>query len=267
MTDRPSKYEVLKELLMGDEMKKQSSMEERLQALDQELKVKEKLERHMEPVLAERFLQFKRNFPEEYRLLIVQGLRKQMEEDPTEVKQLLAPLVVEVIQDYFNQRWRSFKAFFGFGVRPKKDPMALYTDKEVYLENEPSTARLSDVFVIENKHFSLIGHRSIFKGNKDEYVENLLRKTVTDKVEDAVNSSRQAIHWTEFDTYKMYLITFKRLSVVCVISGKPGQQFKLGLEDQVMDFAKDLLPEYDAQDEAYSLQVTNRFLYNHFDKV
>lgn len=267
MTDRPSKYEVLKELLMGDEMKKQSSIEERLQALDQELKVKEKLERHMEPVLTERFLQFKRDFPEEYRLLIVQGLRKQMEDDPQEVKQLLAPLVLEIIQGYFRQRWQTFKAFFGFGVRPKKDPMALYTDQEVYLENDRSQAQLSDVFVIENKHFSLVGHRSIFKGNKDEYVEDLLRQTVADKVADAVNSTRQAIHWTEFDTYKMYLITFKRLSVVCVVSGKPSEQFKTQLEDQVMDFAKDLLPEYDAQDEEYSLQVTNRFLFNHFEAI
>ena len=43
------------------------------------------------------------------------------------------------------------------------------------------------------------------------------------------------------------------------MGGTPDKQYKLDLEDQVMEFAKDILPELDPQNPEYNKKLTGRF--------
>lgn len=58
-------------------------------------------------------------------------------------------------------------------------------------------------------------------------------------VEDAaVRNKTQALDWVDFNGYKIYLITFKRISVACTVNSQPDSDYMDSLEDRVMDFAK-----------------------------
>jgi hypothetical protein len=81
MSEPRSKYEVLKELLLGEEQAQQAEMERELQRLKEEITVREKLEQNLEPILAERFLRFRREFPQEYRQLLQDLLMQELREN------------------------------------------------------------------------------------------------------------------------------------------------------------------------------------------
>lgn len=268
MTDQKSKYEVLKELLIGDELKQQSNLDRELKALEQEIKVKQKLEQNMEPVLAERFMRLKRDFPREFGAAFTKTLQKQAEENPQEIISALGPILAPLIDQHIDQRWNNLKSKFGFGKSKKKDPSDLYKDPVVYEDEEAETeAHLNDIFVVENANFEMIGYRSKYEGNIEDNVKDYLVTAIKDMVKQAVQGKDQGLDWIDFDNYIIYLISFKRISVACTVGGTPDKQYKLDLEDQVMEFAKDILPELDPQNPEYNKKLTGRFLGNHFHNL
>lgn len=269
MTEQKSKYEILKDLLIGDELAHQQSLDRELRALEEEIKVKQKLEQNMEPVLAERFMRLKRDFPREFGAAFTKTLQKQAEENPQEIIAALSPILAPLIDQHLENRWSKFKSKIGFGKKIKKEPTDLYQEPVVYEENEDAEddAHLNDIFVVENASFEMIGYRSKYEGNLEDNVKEYLVAAIKDMVKQAVNGQDQGLNWIDFDNYIIYLITFKRLSVACTVGGVPDKQYKMDLEDQVMEFAKDILPELDADNPAYNQKLTERFLKNHFHNL
>lgn len=266
MTDPKSKYEVLRELLMGDDLQKQEEMDGELQQLRQEIKVREKLEQNVEPILSERIMRLKREFPREFGPAMMKALEEQSRENPQQIREILGPLVTDIVKDYLSTRWYNLREKLGFVSRERKDPTTLYTDPPA--EEEASSAedapQLNDVYVLENEHFQILGHQSKFPASQDEQVQKGLRKMVKDLVHEAIEHQQQSIDWHHYDHYKVYLITFKRISVACTVVGVPSMRYKQELEDQVMEFAKDYLPEMRKDDGPYNQKLAQRFLENHF---
>lgn len=267
MTEPKSKYEILKELLIGDELQQQNALDRELKALEEEIKVKQKLEQNMEPVLAERFMRLKREFPREFGPALAKTIKKQAEENPQELLEALAPLIAPLVDQALENRWNGLKAKIGFGKSTKKEPTDLYREP-VYEESDPEAdAHLNDIFVVENNNFELIGYRSKYEGNTQDDVKDYLVTTIKDMVKQAVQGKDQGLNWIDFDNYIIYLITFKRISVACTVGGVPDKQYKIDLEDQVMEFAKDILPELDPENPDYNQKLTGRFLKNHFHNL
>ena len=66
------------------------------------------------------------------------------------------------------------------------------------------------------------------------------------------------------ETYKVYLITFKRLSIACTIAGVPDRKYKTELEDQVLEFTKDILPNLKSDDQTFNKSLIEKSLEIHF---
>lgn len=268
MSEPKSKYEVLKDLLLGDELQKQDQLDGELQQLRQEIKVREKLEQNVEPILSERIMRLKREFPREFGPAMMKALAEQSKENPEEIRDILGPMVTDIVKDYLSNRWYNFRKKLGFSRTERKDPTSLYTDPpapaDAMEENQEEAPQLNDVYVLENERFQILGHQSKYQGHVEEHVQKGLKKMVQDLVHEAVVHQQQSIGWHHYDHYKVYLITFKRISVACTVMGVPSMRYKQELEDQVMEFAKDYLPEMRKEDAAYNQKLAQRFLDNHF---
>lgn len=274
MSEYKSKYEVLRELLIGDDLDKQDELDQELSKLRQEIKVREKLEQNVEPILTERIMRLKREFPQEFGPAMMKAIEQQAQEQPEQLRSALAPIVTDIVRDFLSDRWYQFREKLGLLKRPTKDPTRLYADPPEDSEEESfeaqspeETPQLNDIFVIENKSLALLGHHSKFEGKDDPSVQKGIQDMINDLVREAVEYKQQSLDWHHYDHYKVYLITFKRLSVACTILGTPDMRYKNTLEDQVMEFAKDLLPEMRQEDEEYNRKLTERFLRNHFQQL
>lgn len=253
--------EELKALLLMEEQGEQKELRDNIEALHAEISVKERLERHVEPILEERFLRFRREFPQEYQRLIIKSFRKELQENPKEMQELLYPIVRDLVARFFNERWHNLKAGIGLAKSKPKDPTQLYNEQIEYPSN--AKAQLSDVFVIENKSLELLGVRSLYEG-RDNETTRMLMDNVQNYVREAHERGSQSLDWIEYNGYKIYIIIFKRISMACAVTGNPDKKYRSELEDQVMEFAKDLLPELHEEDRNHSTKITSRLLRSHF---
>jgi len=277
MSEKPNSLEILKDLLLREERAQQDAQESDLQRLEDEIKVREKMEQNMEPILVDWFMRFRRDFPKEFGHLFYQTLEKEIEENPARIKSALYPLVSEMISEHFNNRFRSWRDRLGFGrINKLKDPTDLYKDRsdltlspehqeEEQRRNEK--VQVNDIFVLENEARHLLGMRSRYNAVDDQEVTSLMLDTIRRMVEDAVLRRGQALDWVDFNGYKIYLITFKRISIAVTVSGMPDPEYMSKLEDKVMDFAKMMLPDMRIGDFDFNSKLCIRLLAQSFPKV
>lgn len=274
MSNNPNSLEILKDLLFREERAKQAETDKDLDRIESEIKVREKMEQNIEPILADWFMRFRRDFPKEFGHLFYQTLEKEIQENPDRIQGALYPVFRNMFEEYNQERRSGFLDKLGFGrVNKLKDPTTLYKDK-VKDSSDSSKGRSSkkitvtDVFVLENTSRNLLGMRSKFTSESDQEVTSLMLDTVRRMVEDAViRKKSQNIDWVDFNGYKIYLITFKRISVSCTVNGIPEEDFMTQLEDRVMEFAKEFLPEMDQGNFDYNTGLCQRLLSQHFPEV
>ncbi|WP_421753256.1 hypothetical protein [Croceimicrobium sp.] len=278
MSEKPNSLEILKDLLLREERAQQYDHERDLQRLEDEIKVREKLEQNMEPILMDWFMRFRRDFPREFGHLFYQTLESEIQENPERIKAALHPIVDDMIGEHFNNRFRSWRDRLGFGrINKLKDPTELYREKVDLPESDPikveekqkreEKVQISDIFVLENDARNLLGMRSRYNAVDDQEVTSLMLDTIRRMVEDAVLRKGQALDWVDFNGYKIYLITFKRISVATTVTGHPEQDYMNQLEDRVMEFAKMMLPEMHPGDFDFNSKLCIRLLAESFPKV
>lgn len=278
MSEKPNSLEILKDLLLREERAQQDASDRDLQRLEDEIKVREKMEQNMEPILVDWFMRFRRDFPKEFGHLFYQTLEKEINENPERIKAALFPVVNEMIGEHFNHRFRSWRERLGFGrINKLKDPTDMYQDRTNLIdpnaeESEEEIRRkeqvqVSDIFVLENEARNLLGMRSRYNTVDDQEVTSLMLDTIRRMVEDAVLRRGQALDWVDFNGYKIYLITFKRISVAATVTGQPDEQYMSDLEDRVMDFAKEMLPDMHIGDFDFNSKLCIRLLAQSFPQV
>ncbi len=278
MSEKPNSLEILKDLLLREERAQQDASDRDIQRLEEEIKVRQKMEQNMEPILVDWFMRFRRDFPKEFGHLFYQTLEKEIEENPQRIKHALFPIVDEMIGEHFNNRFRSWKERLGFSrINKLKDPTELYKDRKDLQDPNPAVmeeqqrrrekVQVNDIFVLENDARNLLGMRSRYNAVDDQEVTSLMLDTIRRMVEDAVLRKGQALDWIDFNGYKIYLITFKRISVAVTVSGQPDQSYMSDLEDKVMDFAKLMLPEMEIGDFDHNSKLCIRLLAQTFPKI
>lgn len=266
MTKAQQSYETLKELLLSEEHEKQLELLQEVEKLREEIKIRKKLEKNIGPILEERIDELRRKFPEEFGPVITKTIRTQIAESKDEMVDALYPIIGKLIKKYIQkeiellaeriekQMSNTFKGGLFGGSNKKKAQDAV---------KNSMPAELNDVFVIQNQSGLLIGSYSKHKLIDKDMIAAMLT-AIKQFVEDAFSKGNQNLEWIEYETYKVYIITFKRISIACTISGVPDKQYKTDLEDQVMDFTKEILPKLRPEKESENTEMVNKALVPHF---
>lgn len=102
MSNNPNSLEILKDLLFREERAKQADTEKDLNRLEDEIKIREKMEQNIEPILVDWFMRFRREFPKEFGYLFYQTLEKAISENPDRIQNVMYPLFVDMFEQYMG---------------------------------------------------------------------------------------------------------------------------------------------------------------------
>jgi len=265
MTNAEQSYETLKELLLSDEHEKQLELLREVEQLREEIKIRQKLEKNIGPIIEQRIDELRKKFPDEFGPIITKTIRTQIEDSKDEMVDALYPIIGKLIKKYIQkeiellveriekQMSSTFRGNF-FGGNKKEAQKAV---------RGAMAAELNDVFVIQNQSGLLIGSYSKHKLVDRDMIAAMLT-AIKQFVEDAFSRGNQNLEWIEYETYKVYIITFKRISIACTLSGVPDREFKTRLEDHVMEFTKEILPKLHPEKESENTEVVNSLLKDYF---
>lgn len=255
-------------MLLSEEIENQQELMIKIDELRKEIKERERLDINVGPLIEERLEEMRINFPTIYGGVITKTIKKQITESRDEMVDALYPIIGKLIKKFIqkeielvverfeNQIDKSFNFKSWFSRRTKEDKAS-----EAFTDAMPPT--LNDVFVIENGSGLLMGSYTKYKVVDKDMIAAMLT-AIKSFVEDAFSNHNQSLEWIEYETYKIYIITFKRLSIACTISGVPSKQYKTELEDQVLEFTKEILPTLTADDESGNTKLVEDALSRHF---
>jgi hypothetical protein len=269
MTKQNTAYDDLKHILLSEEIENQQELMNKIDELRKEIKERERLDLNVGPLIEERLEEMRVNFPAIYGEVITKTIKKQISESRDEMVDALYPIIGKLIKKFIqkeiellverfeNQIDKSFNIKRLFKKRRTKEDKAA----EAFTDAMPPT--LNDVFVIENGSGLLMGSYSKHQVVDKDMIAAMLT-AIKSFVEDAFSNRNQSLEWIEYETYKIYIITFKRLSIACTISGVPNKQYKTELEDQVLEFVKEVLPKLTEDDQGGNMKIIESQLTEHF---
>lgn len=270
MTKQQSNYEELKKILVEEEFENQQELIDKIDELRREIKERERLELNVGPLIEERLEELRVNFPEIFGEVITKTIKKQIAESRDEMVDALYPILGQMIKKFIQKEMELLlerveksinKSFNIKGLFSKKRKNKQEIKQEALSEAIPP--QLNDVFVIENESGLLMGSFSKYKVVDKDMIAAMLT-AIKSFVEEAFNNHNQNLEWIEYETYKVYIITFKRLSIACTISGVPNKQYKTELEDQVLEFTKEILPNLVPDDQGTNMKIIEEALTQHF---
>lgn len=291
MDDR-EKLKALRDLLFEDDRKTQQSLNERVEALDQEIRKErenlsvkiieldrevhdpEHIKQQVEPIIDSKIDNFVDEIPQRLGPTITETLKIQIQESKDEVVEALYPIMgrmikkyvqreIRLLSDRLDQRldqafslegwWRRIKSWFG-GV-PEKDLMM----------QELAEPQIEEIFVIEKDSGLLIGSYSRQKTMDQDMISGMLT-AIKSFVEDAFDTGHQNLELIEYDLYKIHIQNFHRFYVAVVLSGVLTSQFRDQLEDKIMEFVEHILPrKIEESSQVYTEDQFSNALKTYFD--
>lgn len=269
------KFEVLKDILFEDVKKRNEELTDKVNAIDEIISDREKLEPKIAPILEDQVGYLEKNFPTLFGTAITASIRKQIRESQDEVVDALYPIIGKMIKKYISQElallservdrqlekafsWQGWvariKAWFG-GV----------SQKEMIMK-QLGGPQLEEVLIIQQHSGVLIGSYSKNNTLDQDMIAGMLTAIKT-FVKDAFQHGNQELETIEYENYKVIINNLKSYYVVLVITGFMNTDFRSKLDDILIDFQKDVLQKHLHGTATISKDQLTQFIKAHFDKL
>jgi len=255
----------LKELLFQEEM-------EQVKVLEQNLQDDQRLADQMRPILEKRIAELEAEFPEQFGPVITETLKVQIKESQDTVVEAIYPIMGKLIKKYIQKeiaklsesidiRMRQMFSFKGLWQRLKYGSKGVSQSEVIVQGLLPPV--LEEIMVIENDSGLLMAHYSVGNESDADVVAGMLT-AIKSFVEDAYAKSNQDLEFIEYETFTLYLQSFKSFYIVVAISGVLNQEFRDKLNDAVLGFAVKI-----AEDKALKVDQVEmqHLLEHHFQQV
>ncbi|MBX2870368.1 MAG: hypothetical protein KTR18_16930 [Acidiferrobacterales bacterium] len=228
----------LKQLLFKEEL-------ERVETISEELNDDLRLEKQMEPILEKRIAELQAEFPDQFGPIITATLKVQIKESQDEVVEAIYPIMGKLIKKFIQKEIamlsesidQRIKEIFSFKATIRRWIAGLkgVTPTEMVVSGLVPPI-LEEVMVIENDSGLLIAKHSVGTGTDPDLVAGMLT-AIKAFVEDAYGQSNQSLELIEYETFTLYLQSFKSFYIVAAVSGVMNQEFKDKLNDAIFSFA------------------------------
>lgn len=235
-----NRFELLRELLLEDDRKK-------FTALSEEIILREKLSKRVEPLVDEKIEDLRKNFPEYFGDTITQTIKIQIRDSQDEVVDALYPIMGKLIKkaiiseitklsESINKTVSekfSFKQIFKRFIKGKKSGADVVL-QEVF---EPI---IEEVFVIEKHSGLLSGNYTRGKIADKDMVSGMLT-AIKSFAEDAFSKENQNLEDIKFDNFQLTIKNFKTIYIAIATSGVLNTDFKEKLSDDTNNLAEIIL--------------------------
>ena len=241
---KDNRFDLLRELLLEEDR-------EKINALSQEILVREKVSARVDPLIDEKIEDLRKNFPEYFGDTITETIKTQIRDSQDEVVDALYPIMGKMVKKFIiaeisklseniNQKVKktfSFKEVFN---RFKRRASGV-SEGDAILQ-DAFQPKIEEVFVIEKDSGILIGNHSTGNIANKDMVSGMLT-AIKAFAEDAFSKEGQDLEDVKFETFQILLYNFQTVYVAVAASGVLNASFKDKLTDRVNDFAEDLFDD------------------------
>lgn len=238
--------EQLRQLLFEEQIKLQEDIVEKVQSLEEEINVPEKLEPHLEPHFEKHIAFLQENFPNLFRTSLTRALEEQVANSNDAIINALYPIIGKMITRYIkneleklsqriDEAQRDFFSLHSWKMRAKSFITGIPYHELVMKDN--LEVNLEEVFLIDNESGLLLGHYSFNDLMDPDMIAGMLTG-IKGFVEHAFQQDAQDLETVEYEKYKIVINTFKNFYIASVVSGTLSQDFKESLDEEVLDFLK-----------------------------
>ena len=255
--DQEDKLNILKQILLTDDRELASSIEQKIETLEDTINKKENLSEKVDPIINDKLNEFVQEMPQTLGPTITEVLKEEIKNSQDAVVEALFPIIGKMIKKYIQHEMRilseninkQVNSTFSFkGLRRKLKSRATGVSEADLIIQEQANPVIEQLMVIEKGSGLLISKYSRTQNIEEDMVAGMLT-AIKSFAEDAFNTQNQEIQNIEYDLYHIHVQNFSSYYIAVVISGTYNVIFKGLLEDKLLDFAQNIINKEDINNE------------------
>lgn len=242
--NQDEKLNIIKDILLTDEREFVSSIEKKIQLLEDTVNKKKNLSTKVDPIIDAKLNKFIKEIPDTLGPTITEALKTEIKNSQDTVVEVLFPIIGKMIKRYVQHEMKllsekinsqvnktfSFKRFF----RKARSKASGINESDLLIQ-EQTNAKIEQVIIIEKGSGLLLAEYSKNKMADEDMVAGMLT-AIKSFVEDAFIKEDQNLQYIEYDLYHIHLQNFSSFYIAVVVSGAYNVIFKDTLEDKIFDF-------------------------------
>lgn len=242
-------FKKLKQILLEEERSDQLKVVERLNQIDAKIEEREQLEPKVNPIIEDKVVYLQENFSTVFGPEVTKSIRKQIQESQDEVVEALYPIIGKMIKKYIVKEFELLsdrvdqqidRAFSLDGwIRRIKSWLGIKQDA-VRLDETLLQPQIEQILVIQKDSGLIIGSYSQNPSVDNDMVAGMITAIKT-FAQDAFNKDAQDLEMIEYETFKLFIRSFKSFFIVTALSGGINTSVRNKLDDLILDFAETIL--------------------------
>ena len=243
--DQDEKLNIIRDILLTDEREFVSSIEKKIEILENIINEKKKLSVKVDPIIENKLDEFVKEIPTTLGPTITEALKEEIKNSQDAVVEALFPIIGKMIKRFIQHEMKllservnnqinktfSFKNLF----RKAKSKLSGIDDADLILQEQANPV-IEQIIVIEKGSGLVLAEASKNKMTDEDMVAGMLT-AIKSFVEDAFTKESQNLQYIEYDYYHIHLQNFSSYYIAAVISGVYNVIFKDKLEDKLLEFA------------------------------
>lgn len=251
-------FNKLKEILFEEDRHARKEVVERLDEIDDKIEKRDQLETRVSPILEDKVEYLQQNFSVVFGPEVTKSIKKQIQESQDEVVEALYPIIGKMIKKYIVKEFESLservdqridRAFSLEGwIRRIKSWFGI-KEKSQVIEHDLLEPQIEQILVIQKESGLLIGSYTNNLSVDNDMVAGMITAFKT-FAHDAFEKEGQELEMIEYETFKLFIRTFKSFFIVTAISGGVNSDVKDKLDDIILDFADTILNKQNIQNDS-----------------
>ncbi len=271
--NQEDKLSILKDILLTDEREYVSSIQEKIEALEETINKRNNLSQKIDPIINDKLNVFVQEMPTTLGATITKSLKEEIKNSQDAVVEALYPIMGKLIKKYvqseiakltekINEQMSSTFSFKGFKRKIKSKAKGV-SEADLIIQ-EQFRPTIEQIMVIEKGSGLLISRYSKTQNIDAEMVAGMLT-AIKSFVEDAFEKGGQDLNYIEYDTYHIHIQNFSSYYIAVVISGPYNKVYKSKLEDILLDFAQNVINKEDLDNrQNFTKKLEAYFSKDHF---
>ena len=246
---RQEAFKQLQEIILEKEWEKLADFQRELNTVGEELRDKEKLQNHLDPILTEHTQNLQKKFPDLFAPFIANAIKNSIHGAQDEMVDALYPILGKMVKRYVVKELEILSEKIDKQIDNAFSPeLWLQYLKAIFTGRKPGDVILAgsnkpvieQVFLIEQHSGILLGNYSKNEAFDQDMVAGMLT-AIKSFAKDAFSGKQEDLELVDYETAKIFVRNLRTFFIAVVVTGVVDKSYLSKLDDAVWDFAEKIL--------------------------
>ncbi len=246
--DEEELFRQLKNILLKEDREKIQEDRKKIQQVQETIYKEENLSKQISPIVEERIEFLKKNFPEEFKVVVDRMMIEKIRNSKDEIVNAIYPEVGKMIKKYVGHQIQILKEGIENQIKGKgffdmmKARMGWKKTSEEIIQNLDKPV-VEEIFIVQ-KNSGLLAGSATRNDIVDQDVVAGMLTAIKAFVEDAFNRGDEDLETIEYGSYRIFLQNFPTWYMAVALSGTLSMKEKDELSNSILDFAGSKMPSH-----------------------